>query len=207
MRRSGALAALALVAALGGGALWWGSDGLRAFTAESARRLDVARTPRTLPAVALQDQDGRPTSLNALAGKVVLLDFIYTRCPTVCTVQGSDFEVLRDRIRAKGLQGDIALATISFDPAHDGPAELGDYAERYGGADDVWHFLRAPSEEDTRAILSVAAVKVVPDGEGGFVHNAAIHVIDRKGRLVRILDSDATDQALALAHELLRGRS
>jgi len=204
MRRAGALALLLAVGgATGAGALWWGSDGLRAFTAESARRLDVERHPRALPAVALQDQDGRPASLRDLAGRVVLLDFIYARCPTVCTVQGSDFEVLRERIREGGLAGRIALVTLSFDPAHDGPAELADYAGRYGGADTVWRFLRAPSDADTRAILRTAAVKVIPDGEGGFVHNAAIHVIDREGRLVRILDSDATDQALALALALL----
>lgn len=204
MRRAARLALLlAIGGAAGAGALWLGSDGLRAFTAESARRLEVERRPRALPEVALQDQDGHPASLRDLAGKVVLLDFIYARCPTVCTVQGSGFEVLRERIRAGGLEGRIALVTLSFDPAHDGPAELADYAGRYGGADAVWRFLRAPSEEDTRALLRAAAVKAIPDGGGGFVHNAAIHVIDRSGRLVRILDSDAADQAMALALALL----
>lgn len=200
-----ALLAIPVIIALGAGALWRGSDGLHAFTAESARRLDVARQPRILPEVDFQDQDGRPVSLNDLAGKVVLLDFIYTRCPTVCTVQGSDFEVLRERIRDLGLGDRIALVTVSFDPVHDGPRELADYARRYGGADAVWRFLRAPSEAQTRALLRVAAVKVVADGYGGFVHNAAIHVIDREGRLVRILDSDATEQALALARALSQG--
>lgn len=205
MKGGPALATLLAITTAGAGVLWWGSDGLRAFTAESARRLDVARAPRILPDVPMQDQDGRPARLHDLAGKVVLLDFIYTRCPTVCTVQGSDFEVLRERIVAGDLQDGIALVTVSFDPAHDGPAELAEYAERYGGADDVWRFLRAPSAADTGAILHTAAVKVIPDGFGGFVHNAAIHVIDCEGRLVRILDSDATGEALALAQDLLGG--
>lgn len=203
MRRGGGAAALAAVLLAGAAALWWGTDGLAAFTAEGARRLDVARSPRPLPAVALQDQAGATFAFADLAGKVVLLDFVYTRCPTICTVLGSEFERMREAIARAGLADRVALLTVSFDPAHDGPEELAEYAERFGGADRVWRFVRAPSAAETQALMHTAAVIAVPDGFGGFVHNAAIHVVDRRGRLVRILDSDATDEALALARGLL----
>lgn len=199
--KNGALA-LAVVAAAGAGLLWWGTEGLSVFTAETARREAVALAPRALPDIALQDETGATTTLNALRGKVVLADFIYTRCPTICTVQGSDFEQARATIREAGLGDDIALISISFDPEHDGPEELEFYAERFGGADDIWHFARAPSPDDTRALLDVAEVIVLPDGLGGFIHNSAIHVIDPQGRLVRILDDDAWREALVLAQEL-----
>lgn len=202
MRKGAGLAATVLVALAGLAALAWGTDGFTAFTAETARRAAITRTPRPLPAVALQDQDGAATSLAALSGQVVLLDFIYTRCPTVCGVQGGDFETLRDAIREGGLAGEVALASLSFDPEFDTPEELTDYADRYGGADALWRFLRA-SPDDTRRLLRSAGVVVIPDELGGYTHNAAIHVLDRQGRLVAILDADAWEEALALARRLL----
>lgn len=201
----GGLALVAAVLAAGAGLLWWGTEGLSVFTAETARREAVALAPRVLPDIALQDETGATTALDALAGKVLLVDFIYTRCPTICSVQGSDFEQAREAIRDAGLADDIALMSISFDPEHDGPEELEFYASRFGGADAIWRFARAPSAEDTRALLRAAEVIVLPDGFGGFIHNSAIHVIDRQGRLVRILDDDAWRAALELA-EGIAGR-
>lgn len=195
-------AAIAAVLALGLAALWLGTDGLSAFTAETARRNAVAQAPRVLPGIAMQDQDGRTTGLDALAGKVVLADFIYTRCPTICIAQGADFEQARAAIREAGLADRVALVSISFDPDHDGPGALTEYAGRFGGADPIWQFLRT-DPAGTEALLAAAQVVVIPDAFGGFVHNAAIHVIDRQGRLVRILDSDAWREALALARGLL----
>ncbi len=202
---AGGFALVAAVVAAGAGLLWRGTDGLTVFTAETARREAVAAAPRVLPAVMFQNDAGKTTSLATLAGRVLLVDFIYTRCPTVCSVQGSDFQQARAAIVDQGLAGDIALVSISFDPEHDGPEELGFYASRFGGVDDNWHFLRIPSEEQTGALLDAAEVIVLPDGFGGFAHNSAIHVIDREGRLVRILDDDAWREALDLARDMATG--
>ena len=45
---------------------------------------------------------------------------------------------------------------------------------------------------------------VVPDGLGGFEHNAALLVVDEQARLVRIFDDTQGDAALAFARSLLR---
>ncbi len=202
MRR--AAAALLAVLVLGPLALWQGTDGLKAFTTEGARRLDVARQPRPLPAVALEDSRGMATTLDALRGRVVLLDFIYTRCPTLCVTLGSSFERLRAEIAAAGLGEDIVLVSLSFDPDYDDPLQLSDYAERFGGADAAWRFVRPQSKEQLAELLHVAEVIVLPDGAGGFVHNAAIHIIDRRGDLAAIVDTEAVSEALALARALAR---
>lgn len=203
MTRRG-IAVIALVGLCGLMALWWGTDGLTAITAETARRLDVKRHPRSLPVVMLEDHNGIVTSFADFSDKVVLLDFVYTRCPTLCIALGSAFEQMRKRIVGSPLEGHVVLLTISFDPEHDGLSELADYAGRYGGTDAIWHVMRTPSLQDTRNLLRAAKVIVVPDEFGGFVHNAAILVVDANGRLVRILDSDAVDEALATARRLLQ---
>lgn len=200
-----AAAFLVAVLVLGAAGLWQGTDGLAAFTTEGARRLDIARQPRPLPPVELEDSQGHRTTLDAFRGRVVLLDFIYARCPTLCTVLGSSFERLRGEITAAGLQGRIALVSLSFDPDNDHPPQLGEYADRFGGADATWRFVRPQSQRQLAELLRMAGVIVLPDGADGFVHNAAIHVIDRQGRLSGIVDTEAVAEAFSLAREMMRG--
>ena len=48
---------------------------------------------------------------------------------------------------------------------------------------------------DLAAWLRTFGIVVIPDGYGGYEHNAALHLVDERGRLVRILDLGATDEA------------
>lgn len=206
MARIGTIGLIPGVLLAGGLLLFWATDGGSTFTAETARRAAVAEAPRPLPATMLEDQDGMATSLDAYRGRVVLAEFVYTRCTTLCTILGATFENLRDTIEDEGLAGDVALLSISFDPDHDGPDELTDFALRFGGADPLWTFARPRDRHDMDALLDAAEVIVIPDNFGGFIHNAAIHVIDADGNLVRIVDSDAGAEALAIARDLLGRR-
>lgn len=202
MKARGALRLL-LVLVAGLAALWLGTDGFAAFTSEGARRSDVARTPRLLAPIELKDHEGRTASLEAHRGKVVIMDFIYTRCPTLCIALGSSFERLRQEINRGGLSDRVVLVSVSFDIRNDGPAELADYARRHGGADRVWRFVRPRSQDQLARLLRITEVIVLPDEVGGFVHNAAIHIVDRDGRLRAIVDTEDVGGALAIARRLL----
>ena len=56
---------------------------------------------------------------------------------------------------------------------------------------------RVADPAELEALLDAFAVVVLPDGVGGFVHNAAIYRVDVEGRLVRVYDPDAADRAIA----------
>jgi protein SCO1/2 len=53
---------------------------------------------------------------------------------------------------------------------------------------DLWITARPENEQALSALLKTFGVTVIPDGADGFVHNAALHVVDRQGRLVAIFD-------------------
>src|SRR5215472_18609027 len=97
-----AVAALAIASGVSA-ALWQGTDGLRAFTTEGARRLSVIELPRPVPAVRLIDMRGRELTLADEIGRAVVVEFIYTTCSTICVALGESFANPRDRIRAAGL--------------------------------------------------------------------------------------------------------
>lgn len=161
---------------------WSATEGFRVFTTEGARRLAVEQAPHQLPAVTLEDQDGRLFRLDSLRGRLVLVEFIYTRCPTVCSRLGEVFNQL-----AHALPG-ITLLSISFDIEHDGRDQLKQYAAGHGADGDGWRVVRPTSRQDLKELLVSAGVVVIADGWGGYQHNAAVHLLDRQGRLAGILD-------------------
>lgn len=181
------LASLAIALA-GGGALAAVTDGFRAFTAESARRMEVRAHPVEIPAVTLQVQSGAHIDLADFRGQWLLVDFIYTRCPTVCLALGADFAQLQ-RLLAKPIAtGRLRLLSVSFDPGHDSPERLADYLQRFGDRGAGWVAARPITADGLGQLKRAFGITVVPDAYGGYTHNAAIHLVDPRGRLVEILD-------------------
>jgi protein SCO1/2 len=171
------------------------TDGFRAFTSETARRLAVLEQPVTIPPATLQSHTGEDFHLGDLSGRVVVIDFIYTRCPTVCHAQGAQFRRMADELRRRGLDSGTVLLSISFDPDHDHPQQLMAYLLRYGEPPDNWLAARIADKRQLRRWLERFGIVVVPT-EAGYEHNAAVHIVDPQGRLVAILDFEATQQIL-----------
>jgi len=195
------LAALSLCVALGVAGLHAATFGFRVVSTESGRRLSVAARPVALPAVALSLPSGAgmplPTSF-ATDARPAIVVFFYSRCESVCSVLGDEMQRLQAQIFARGLERRVRLVGISFDPADDAAA-LAAYAARMGADPRLW---RVAGVSDARArarLLEACGVTVVAAPFGQFVHNAAFHLVDRNARLVRILDYDDPDGALAAA--------
>lgn len=198
------LLASLLVLATGVATLALATDGLRAFTVETARRLEVRAHPRQLPNLRLQTAAGESIELAALRGRWLLVDFIYTRCQTYCSIQGGEFARLQDRLAAPIKAGKVTLLSISFDPKHDGPAQLAAYQRRNNDRGAGWIAARPQTSADLAALMRTFGVTAISDGIGGYVHNAAIAVVDPRGRLVAIVDWDAAATAAGFVTGTLR---
>jgi protein SCO1/2 len=191
---------LGLVIVAGLAVLSWETDGFRAVTTEGARRLALERHAPAVPDVVLIDQDGARFSPDAYRGRVLLVDFIYTNCATVCGVLGNDFSRVLDLLqRAAGNAEQVDLLSISFDPAHDGPPALKAYGERFGATPPRWRIAIPATDAGLHTLLRTFGVVVIPDAFGGFVHNDAVYVVDGDGRLVHVLDPGAPEHLVAQA--------
>jgi protein SCO1/2 len=195
----GFLPLLAATLLLGVGAVAWGTEGFRVVTSEGARRLAVERTPAPAPDVALVDQDGNPFSFSGYRGRTVLVDFVYTRCPTLCGVLGDDFHGLLAAMGEKESARRIDLLSIIFDPDNDDREALKHYGDRYGATAPRWRIAAPVGSGALAALLKAFGVVVIPDGMGGFVHNSAVYVVDARGRLALVLDPDTPPQLAAAA--------
>ena len=205
-----ALMALVLVLVGYASAAWLTHD-FQIWTAEGARRLEVARQPVPVPEVTVEGPDiaAQPlVSLMAQGGGITVLDFVYTRCQTVCLSLGSSFQQLQLALqadRARGGPSNVRLMSVSFDGAHDAPAVLKAYADKLQADPVIWRWLRVPDAAQEQALLRRLGVVVVPDGRGDFEHNAAFLVFDAQGRMVRVFDLAEQQLALDYARHLAQG--
>lgn len=198
--------ALLLVCILGVGALYAQTDGFTVVTTEAARRDSVARHPRALPDAALTFASGRRDGLlDALRtdGRITIVNFIYTRCVSLCLVMGSEFQQMQAAIVQHGLEHRVRLLSISFDPA-DTPDELAVYARSQHADPQVWQFARVADSPGRRALLAAFGIVVVPAPLGQYVHNAAYHIVAPDGRLTRIVDYNEPQSVLPLAQAQTR---
>jgi len=206
--------ALAGVLALGAAALWQLTYGLSAWTLDQRREVRMASHALRLPAIDVQNQHGQPLrlfgpadgagadapSLSAASAMpdVYLVDFIYTRCPTVCRALGAEFAQLSGQRDADGMAGRIALVSLSFDP-RDAVSDLLGYANTYHARAPGWQVTAAQSEDAMRGLLRDADVIAIPDGLGGFEHNGGLHVVDARGQVLAVFTLDDFQAAYAFA--------
>lgn len=178
------------------------SRAFTAFTTDAARAQDVARTPRVVPVVSLRDARGtvQPLVLTT-APRVRIVGFMATRCVTLCAQQHGVFQQLQREILVRGLEERVELVSVSFDPQWDTPRALGYFAMAQRPDARVWRVLTPPDTLVSRRLLDVFGIRVITEGTE-LVHNAALHVVDARGRLVAIFPVDAMDDALSSAEEL-----
>jgi protein SCO1/2 len=150
---------------------------------------NVLKLGETVPDFTLTDQRRRSVALSDLRGKVVAINFIYTSCPlpNFCLRIANNFGVLHRRFTAQ-LGRDLVLLTVTFDPVHDTPEVLAQYASRWSADPTAWHFLTGPIG-DVQRVCHLFGVDFFPD-EGLMNHSLHTAIIDRQGKLVANIEGN-----------------
>jgi protein SCO1/2 len=152
------------------------------------QRTMLASAINRIAGASTQTAAGGRASFAQWKGRWLVVDFVYTRCATLCTMQGAELAQVQDRLAAPIARGRVQLLSVSFDPAHDTPDALAGYLRRSGDRGAGWVAARPIDASALERLLRAFGVVVIPDGAGGFIHNAGMHLVDPQGRLVAILD-------------------
>lgn len=150
----------------------------------AGRSEPVLAAGQAVPDFSLVDQAGQPVRFSTIsAGKVVALNFVYTRCalPQFCLRASNVFSVMQRRF-ARQYGRDLVLLTVTFDPERDTPEVLATYAARFNQDPKMWRFLTGKTT-DVRRVCAYFGVESYLD-EGLLNHSLHTAVIDRHGRLV-----------------------
>ncbi|MGR3765902.1 SCO family protein [Rossellomorea sp. NS-SX7] len=133
------------------------------------------------------DQDGDKVRLSELnEDKIVIADFIFTNCETVCLPMTANMAELQEKIKEAGLQDSVHLVSISIDPEEDTPETLTEYSKRHNADYSNWSFLTGYSREEIESFANVSfktpAAKV--EGSNQFVHATSFFLVGESGTLL-----------------------
>jgi protein SCO1/2 len=143
----------------------------------------VAPEAELAPAFELVDQEGRAVSLASLRGKVVLLDFVYTRCPGPCPLLTSTHVRVQKKL-PEGARGRVRFVSVSLDPERDTPEAMRAYALARGADLASWSLLTGPKEV-VEAVLRAYGVGASPQPDGEIQHIVVTFLIDAEGRIAK----------------------
>lgn len=149
-----------------------------------------------VPAFRFASAHGGEVQNADLAGKIWVLDFMYTSCPTICPAMASTLKSLQDRLA--GIEN-LRLVSVTVDPANDTPEALRRWAETVGADPKRWHFLRGTAEEVHRFALEGFGLGDPDDPVVG--HSLRFALIDGEGRIRGLyhgFGATATDDVASL---------
>ena len=134
------------------------------------------------PKFDLTNQDNVKINNDTYLGKVYLVEFFFTTCPSICPIMNRNMVIIQNKFKG---EKDFGIASISINPENDTPKVLKDYATDYGATLPNWHFLTG-----NKTIIYDIANKGfnVFVGEnakvnGGFEHSGLVALIDKKGNI------------------------
>jgi protein SCO1/2 len=160
-----------------------------------------------VPEFSLISQKREPIKLSRFGGSVVAITFLYTHCPlpNYCFRLSNNFGIVQKRFAGR-MGRDLVLLSITFDPEHDQPEVLAQYAGHWKAADAKgWYFLTGPLPEIQKVSLEFG-MNFWQD-EGLITHALHTVILDRNGRMVANLEgNEFTAQQLGdLLESVLRG--
>lgn len=96
-------------------------------------RIEFTLASVEIPDKWMIDHNGKQVRFysDLIKGKVVVVNFFFTRCSDVCPMQGKSLSRLKDRLGER-LGHDVFFVSISKDPENDTPEELAKWGKRYG---------------------------------------------------------------------------
>lgn len=141
--------------------------------------------------ITLQNQLGQTVTLDQLKGKVVIIDFFFTHCASICPTLTRNMRHLQDGLKLRDNMKGVDTTFVQFlsltvDPEHDSVPVIKKYADRYGVNSDVWWMLTGPK----RTIYDFALNELklgLQDSvsvDSNFVHTDYIALLD-KDRVIR----------------------
>jgi len=138
-----------------------------------------------LPAFSLINQQGDTVSWEGLKGKVVVADFFFTHCPTICPRLTTNMRYLQQSINNSQRVGDktpdfLHFLSFSIDPERDSVSRLKQWADRFQVNPEQWWLLTGTKKEIYDMAINEMKIGVV-DGQGvdtNFIHTDHFVLID-----------------------------
>ncbi|WP_298484304.1 SCO family protein [uncultured Maribacter sp.] len=150
--------------------------------------IDVNGEHRSVPEFSFVNQDSLVVTNKDYIGKVYVVEFFFTTCPSICRVMNKNLVELQDEFKEFK---DFGVASFTINPEHDTPMVLKAYAEEHGITNLDWNLLTG-DREDIYELANKGFYIFAKENEevaGGFEHSGMFALIDKKGFIRSRLDA------------------
>lgn len=140
--------------------------------------------------ITLTNQLGKEVSLHDIKGKIIVADFFFTRCPSICPTLTKNMRRLQETLKVKDVRRRVDSSYVHFlsfsvDPDRDSVPVLKEYADRYGVNHDRWWMLTGPKKEIYDFSINELKLGLEDkDVSEDFVHTNRFVLLDKE-RVVR----------------------
>lgn len=135
---------------------------------------------RKVPAFSFTNQNGETITNEDYLGKVYLVEFFFTTCPTICPRMSANLVQIQNEFEA--YQEDFGVASFTINPDVDTPEVLKAYADKYKITNPNWNLMTG--DLDTIYKLSNEGFYLyTAKGEdvAGFEHSGNFALVDKEG--------------------------
>ncbi|MCF8277190.1 MAG: SCO family protein [Flavobacteriales bacterium] len=143
--------------------------------------VDGETVQRSAPKFSFIDQEGDTITNKDVEGKIYLVDFFFTSCPTICPIMTANLMKINDRFAH---YDEFLILSHTVDPKHDTPAILKQYADDRKINSQDWHFLTG-EKDSLYAVAYDYLSSAMEDSlaKGGFLHTEYFILVDKEGHL------------------------
>lgn len=142
--------------------------------------IEINGNKKKVPNFSFTDQNGNTITNKDYEGKVYLVEFFFTTCPTICPKMNRNLIQIQNEF--KDFEN-FGVASFTINPEYDTSKVLKEYADQYGVTNPNWHLMTG----DEKAIYDLSnngfSLYTAKDdaAEGGFEHSGNFALIDKKG--------------------------
>lgn len=135
---------------------------------------------RRVPAFSFTNQNGEIITNEDYLGKVYLVEFFFTTCPTICPRMSNNLVQIQNHF--KEYSDNFGVASFTIMPEVDTPEVLKSYAQKYGVTNPNWHLMTG-DEETIYNLANEGFYLYTAKGEdaAGFEHSGNFALIDKQG--------------------------
>ncbi len=149
------------------------------------------------------NQEGKKLNADDWNNKILVVDFFFTRCPSICPKMTKSLSTVSDQFKNDDL---IQLASFTVDPKGDSSAQLKKYSAQFNLDTEHWNLITGAKKDIYKLARNGFAI-VATDGDGGpedFIHSDKIVLIDMQKNIRGYYDGTNPDEIQKLITDIKR---
>lgn len=148
--------------------------------AEALSYIEIDGERKKAPQFEFINQEGDTISNKDYKGKVYLVEFFFTTCPTICPIMNKNLVEIQEEFENNH---NFGIASFTIDPTHDTPQVLAKYAESYGIDHPHWNLMTGDREKIYELANKGFGLYAGEDTKaaGGFAHQGMFALVDKEG--------------------------